>query len=52
MVCDILDERGGAVLDYKWGEPNTCHFPLFSFMKPLNLEYMALIYAIMWFGKY
>lgn len=51
MVCDIFEERGGAVLDYKWGEPNVCRFPLFSILKPFDLKYMALVYGIMWIGK-
>lgn len=52
MLLDIPDERSGADLDYRWGEPRDCRFPLFSFLKPFSLPKMGLIYAVMWLGKF
>lgn len=51
MVCDVIEERGGAMLDVKWGDSNNCYFPLFPIIKVLDLKYMGLIYAVMWLGK-
>lgn len=50
MLIDIPDERGGGELDIRWGEPRDCRFPLFSFLAPLSLSRMALVYFIMWLG--
>ena len=51
MVIDIPDERGLADIDVKYGDPMNCHFPLFNWLSPLPLEYMGLLYLIMWIGS-
>lgn len=51
MVIDIPDERGLANIDLRFGDPLRCHFPLFNWLSPLPLEYMGLLYFIMWLGK-
>ncbi|KAG7299861.1 hypothetical protein JYU34_016881 [Plutella xylostella] len=50
MLFDIPDERGGASMDRRWGEPRTCHFPLLPTVRALPMPYMALVYAAMWIG--
>ncbi|KAL2079748.1 hypothetical protein ACEWY4_025492 [Coilia grayii] len=51
MAIDITQERGLSHLDYKYldGAP-VCRFPLFNFLKPLPLDWMYLVYVIMFFG--
>ncbi|XP_023940205.2 vitamin K-dependent gamma-carboxylase [Bicyclus anynana] len=50
MLFDIPDERGGAVMDLRWGDPMVCHFPLVPFITAVPMPYMALVYATLWFG--
>ncbi|XP_066594912.1 vitamin K-dependent gamma-carboxylase [Prorops nasuta] len=52
MVIDVVEERGFADIDIKWGDPNECHFPLIHGMKPPALPWMIVIYTIMWFGAF
>lgn len=52
MMMDLPEERGGADIDLRWGESSYCHFPLFSFLKVPSYPYMALLYCVMWFGKF
>ncbi|XP_030623186.1 vitamin K-dependent gamma-carboxylase isoform X2 [Chanos chanos] len=51
MAVDITQERGLSHLDYKYldGAP-VCRFPLFNFLKPLPLDWMYLVYLVMFFG--
>lgn len=51
MVSDVIEERGGSILDIRWGEPRMCHFPLFPTLLPLKLPYMGLIFGVMWMGE-
>ncbi|XP_035428723.2 vitamin K-dependent gamma-carboxylase [Spodoptera frugiperda] len=50
MLFDIPDERGGATMVKRWGDPNTCHFPLLPFVTSVGMPYMALVYATLWIG--
>uniref|UniRef100_A0A2A4ISY8 HTTM-like domain-containing protein n=1 Tax=Heliothis virescens TaxID=7102 RepID=A0A2A4ISY8_HELVI len=50
MLFDIPDERGGATMDKRWGDPYTCHFPLFPGLTSVGMPYMALVYAALWIG--
>ncbi|XP_042364860.1 vitamin K-dependent gamma-carboxylase [Plectropomus leopardus] len=51
MAIDITQERGLSHLDYKYldGAP-VCRFPLFNALKPLPLDWMYLVYVIMFLG--
>ncbi|KAM8872306.1 vitamin K-dependent gamma-carboxylase [Synchiropus picturatus] len=51
MVIDITQERGLSHLDYKYldGAP-ICRFPLFNFLEPLPLDWMYLVYVVMFLG--
>ncbi|KAL0965591.1 hypothetical protein UPYG_G00283300 [Umbra pygmaea] len=51
MAIDVTQERGLSHLDYKYldGAP-VCRFPLFNFLQPLPLDYMYLVYVVMFFG--
>lgn len=51
MMFDIPDERGGSIIDKRWGDPNICHFPLIPFITAIPMPYMAVIYAMLWIGK-
>ncbi|XP_032511604.2 vitamin K-dependent gamma-carboxylase [Danaus plexippus] len=50
MMFDIPDERGGSIIDKRWGDPNICHFPLIPFITAIPMPYMAVIYAMLWIG--
>ncbi|XP_055532177.1 vitamin K-dependent gamma-carboxylase [Wyeomyia smithii] len=50
MLIDIPEERGGGDLDFRWGDPKGCTFPLIHSMKQLSLPRMGIVYLIMWFG--
>nr|CAD7400436.1 unnamed protein product [Timema cristinae] len=52
MVLDVVEERGLANADIKWGNPNECRFPLFDVLKPLPLDWMCIIHLIMWAGAF
>lgn len=51
MAVDITQERGLSHLDYKYldGAP-ICRFPLFNFLDPLPLDWMYLVYVVMFLG--
>lgn len=51
MAIDITQERGLSHLDYKYldGVP-VCRFPLFNFLQPLPLDWMYLVYVVMFLG--
>lgn len=51
MVLDIPEERGLSEIDIRWGDENECTFPLFNIIKPFPLEWMCIIFLIMWIGK-
>jgi vitamin K-dependent gamma-carboxylase len=50
MILDVPEERGLANADIHWGDPNECRFPLFDFLQPLSLQWMCIVYFIMWIG--
>ncbi|XP_049821936.1 vitamin K-dependent gamma-carboxylase isoform X2 [Aethina tumida] len=52
MTFDIIEERGGSIIDIRWGDPKDCHFPLFPALKSLQYPYMTFIYGIMWLGAF
>ncbi|RDD40460.1 Vitamin K-dependent gamma-carboxylase [Trichoplax sp. H2] len=47
MMFDITLERGMAIIDVKWGNPDSCIFPLFDFIKPLSSDWMHMLYLSM-----
>lgn len=51
MAIDVTQERGLSHLDYKYldGAP-VCRFPLFNFLQPLPLDWMYLVYVVMFVG--
>ncbi|XP_075945495.1 vitamin K-dependent gamma-carboxylase [Anarhichas minor] len=51
MVIDITQERGLSHLDFKYldGAP-VCRFPLFNVLQPLPLDWMYLVYVVMFSG--
>ncbi|EFN74492.1 Vitamin K-dependent gamma-carboxylase [Camponotus floridanus] len=52
MIIDIVEERGFADIDIKWGDPWDCHFPLIHGMKAPSLPWMIMIYTVMWMGAF
>jgi vitamin K-dependent gamma-carboxylase len=50
MIIDIPNERGMSDADIEYGSNKQCHFPLFDFLKPLPVEYMVLVYFVMFLG--
>ena len=50
MMIDIPNERGMADADIEFGDSLECRFPLFSFLKPLDMQYMVLLYGLMFLG--
>lgn len=51
MIIDIPNERGMSDADIEYGSSKQCHFPLFHFLKPLSVEYMVLVYFVMFLGN-
>lgn len=51
MAIDITQERGLSHLDIKYmdGVP-ICRFPLFNFLHPLPMDWMYLVYVVMFLG--
>ncbi|KAI4494615.1 hypothetical protein M0804_000816 [Polistes exclamans] len=52
MIVDVVEERGLADVDIKWGDSWDCHFPLIHGMTPLTLPWMIVIYGVMWLGAF
>ncbi|XP_062583429.1 vitamin K-dependent gamma-carboxylase-like [Saccostrea cucullata] len=50
MMADIPQERGMSHADVRWGRQDVCRFPLFSALKVAPLEWMYIIYLIMFIG--
>ncbi|XP_061886908.1 vitamin K-dependent gamma-carboxylase [Entelurus aequoreus] len=52
MAIDITQERGLSHVDYKYldGAP-VCRFPLFNFLKPLPMDWMYMVYLVMFIGS-
>ncbi|XP_030845915.1 vitamin K-dependent gamma-carboxylase [Strongylocentrotus purpuratus] len=50
MIIDIPQERGMAYADYRWGDANECRFPLFNGLTPLPVDWMYLVYLVMYLG--
>lgn len=51
MMIDIPQERGMSHADIRWGRKDVCRFPLFSDLKVAPLEWMYIIYLIMFIGN-
>lgn len=51
MAIDVTQERGLSHLDYKYldGAP-VCRFPLFNFLQPLPLDWMYVVYVVLFLG--
>ena len=49
MIIDIPQERSMLYIDKHFGE-DTCHFPLFSFIQPLSVDWMHVLYLGMFLG--
>ncbi|XP_001655674.2 vitamin K-dependent gamma-carboxylase [Aedes aegypti] len=50
MLIDIPEERGGGDLDFRWGDPSGCKFPLITGMEPMSYPRMGIVYLVMWLG--
>lgn len=52
MVLDIPQERGLSSLDRRYLDGlDVCRFPLLNALQPLPLDWMYLVYTIMFLGK-
>ncbi|XP_067857400.1 vitamin K-dependent gamma-carboxylase [Heptranchias perlo] len=51
MALDIPQERGLSSLDHRYfDELVVCRFPLFNFLEPFPLDWMYVVFVIMWLG--
>lgn len=50
MLIDIPNERGMSDADTEYGSNSLCHFPLIHSLRPLPVEWMVILYAIMFVG--
>ncbi|XP_042200374.1 vitamin K-dependent gamma-carboxylase isoform X2 [Callorhinchus milii] len=51
MVIDIPQERGLSFLDHRYYDQLIiCRFPLFNFLRPLPLDWMYVVFVVMWLG--
>lgn len=51
MAVDTINERGFSVVDIRWSDPDKCHFPIVSSLKPLPYKYIVAIYSLMLISK-
>lgn len=52
MVLDIPQERGLSSLDRRYLDGlEVCRFPLLDALQPLPLDWMYLVYTIMFLGE-
>lgn len=52
MVLDIPQERGLSSLDRRYLDGlDVCRFPLLDALQPLPLDWMYLVYTIMFLGE-
>jgi len=49
MMLDIPQERSMLFIAHQFGS-DSCHFPLFSFIQPLSVESMHVVYLVMFLG--
>lgn len=47
MMVDIPQERGMANVHFRWEDPTLCYFPLFNWLKPLSVDWMYVVYLVM-----
>ena len=50
MLMDTVHERGFSHADIRWGDSSQCNFPLFSWLSPLPLQWMYVVYWIVLAG--
>uniref|UniRef100_A0A8C8B3L8 HTTM domain-containing protein n=1 Tax=Otus sunia TaxID=257818 RepID=A0A8C8B3L8_9STRI len=51
MALDVPQERGLGQLDQRFLDGlEVCRFPLLPFLRPLPLDWMYLLYALMFLG--
>ncbi|XP_048762582.2 vitamin K-dependent gamma-carboxylase-like [Ostrea edulis] len=50
MMFDIPQERGMSHADVRWGRQDVCRFPLFNSLKVAPLQWMYIIYLVMFLG--
>ena len=50
MMADIPNERGMHEADYEYGTLNRCKFPLFDWLQPLPIQWMLIVYGVMFLG--
>lgn len=52
MVLDIPQERGLSSLDRRYLDGlEVCRFPLLDVLQPLPLDWMYLVYTVMFLGE-
>ena len=51
MILDIPQERGMASIIYKF-EPDRCNFPLIDGLKPLPVDWMHVVYLVMFLAAW
>lgn len=49
MILDIPQERSMLFIAHQFGS-DSCHFPLFSFIQPLSVDWMHVVYLVMFLG--
>ena len=50
MMIDIPQERGKIV--NRWEDPTLCFFPLFDWLTPLPIDWMYVVYLIMFVAAF
>uniref|UniRef100_T1GL29 Vitamin K-dependent gamma-carboxylase n=1 Tax=Megaselia scalaris TaxID=36166 RepID=T1GL29_MEGSC len=46
MLIDVAEERGGSSLDVRYFQDGICQFPLFPFIRPMNVPQMGVVYGV------
>ena len=47
IICDIFEERGLPYVWNMWGDPSSCHFPLFNNLPRLDVMHLHMVFLVM-----
>lgn len=50
MMLDIPQERGMSLVGNRWQDSSMCYFPLFDWLRPLSVDWMYVVYLVMFLG--
>jgi vitamin K-dependent gamma-carboxylase len=52
MMIDIPQERGMSSIGNRWEDSTLCIFPLFDWLQPLPVDWMYVVYLVMFMAAF